>query len=111
MRAVATRVVLLALGFALAAGAAGVAQQRAARRPAVRPPAQPRMPWGDPDLEGVWTSDNNFSVPLERPADVKDKELLEGAISRTRCVPARRRSRRWPTAVWSGPARRTGTRT
>jgi len=79
MTAVATRVVLLALGFALAAGAAGVAQQRAAREPAARPPAQPRMPWGDPDLEGVWTSDNNFSVPLERPADVKDKELLEGA--------------------------------
>ena len=79
MRAVATCVVLLAFGFALAAGAAGVAQQRAAREPAARPPAQPRMPWGDPDLEGVWTSDNNFSVPLERPADVKDKELLEGA--------------------------------
>ena len=87
---VATRVVLLALGFALAAGAAGIAQQRAAREPAARPPAQPRTPWGDPDLEGVWTSDNNFSVPLERPADVKDKECSRARISRTRCVPARR---------------------
>ncbi|HZI80486.1 MAG TPA: hypothetical protein VFD69_13285 [Vicinamibacterales bacterium] len=38
----------------------------------------PRMPWGDPDLEGVWTSDNNFSIPLERPAAVADKEFLEG---------------------------------
>src|ERR1043166_3687075 len=37
-----------------------------------------RMPWGDPDLEGVWTSDNNFSIPLERPADVADKEFLDG---------------------------------
>jgi hypothetical protein len=26
----------------------------------------------------VWTSDNNFSVPLERPADVADKTMLEG---------------------------------
>jgi hypothetical protein len=38
----------------------------------------PRLPWGDPDLEGVWTSDNNFSIPLERPAAVADKEFLDG---------------------------------
>ena len=37
-----------------------------------------RLPWGDPDFEGVWTSDNNFSVPLERPAEVADKEFLDG---------------------------------
>jgi len=39
----------------------------------------PRTPWGDPDLEGVWTSDNNFSIPLERPPEVADKEFLDGA--------------------------------
>jgi hypothetical protein len=38
----------------------------------------PRTTWGDPDLEGVWTSDNNFSIPLERPASVAGKEFLEG---------------------------------
>jgi hypothetical protein len=38
----------------------------------------PRTSWGDPDLEGVWTSDNNFSIPLERPAAVADKEFLDG---------------------------------
>ena len=38
----------------------------------------PRTPWGDPDLEGVWTSDNNFSIPLERPPAVADKEFLDG---------------------------------
>jgi hypothetical protein len=27
----------------------------------------PRTAWGDPDLEASWTSDNNFSIPLERP--------------------------------------------
>ena len=37
-----------------------------------------RTAWGDPDLEGVWTSDNNFAIPLERPAEVKDKEFLDG---------------------------------
>jgi len=40
--------------------------------------AVPRTPWGDPDFEGVWTSDNNFSVPLERPAAVADKVFLDG---------------------------------
>ena len=38
----------------------------------------PRTAWGDPDLQGVWTSDGNFSVPLERPADVADKVVLDG---------------------------------
>jgi hypothetical protein len=41
--------------------------------------SHPRTVWGDPDLEGVWTSDNNFAIPLERPADVADKEFLDGA--------------------------------
>jgi hypothetical protein len=51
----------------------------AARRSATPAPwTHPRMPWGDPDLEGVWTSDNNFAIPLERPADVADKEFLDG---------------------------------
>src|SRR5215204_1970631 len=38
----------------------------------------PKTAWGDPDLEGVWTSDNNFSIPLERPPEVADKEFLDG---------------------------------
>jgi len=39
---------------------------------------QPKTPWGDPDLGGVWTSDDNFSIPLERPADVAGKRFLDG---------------------------------
>ena len=35
---------------------------------------QSRTPWGDPDLQGVWN--NNTVVPLERPADVADKDTL-----------------------------------
>lgn len=38
----------------------------------------PRTPWGDPDLQGVWNTDNNFSVPLERPPEFADKEFLDG---------------------------------
>jgi hypothetical protein len=37
-----------------------------------------RTSWGDPDLEGIWTSDANYSVPFERPAEVAGKEFLDG---------------------------------
>ena len=30
--------------------------------------AAPRTPWGHPDLQGVWTSDDARTVPLQRPA-------------------------------------------
>jgi len=31
---------------------------------------QPKTVWGDPDLQGTWTSDDYISVPLQRAADV-----------------------------------------
>ena len=51
---------------------------RARQTPVPASWTHPRTAWGDPDLEGVWTSDNNFSIPLERPAEVADKEFLDG---------------------------------
>src|SRR5688572_30067245 len=27
-----------------------------------------RTPWGDPDLQGEWTTEGEYGVPLERPA-------------------------------------------
>ena len=27
----------------------------------------PRTPWGDPDLQGVWSSDDTGGIPLSRP--------------------------------------------
>ena len=70
--------VLVAGVLIVAAASATMEQQRAAPTPAGATWAHPRTPWGDPDLEGVWTSDNNFSIPLERPAEVADKEFLDG---------------------------------
>ena len=34
----------------------------------------PRTPWGDPDLQGVWT--NRTTTPLERPDDFEGQEVL-----------------------------------
>ncbi len=36
----------------------------------------PRTPWGDPDLQGVWT--NETITPFERPAEQAGKEFLTG---------------------------------
>jgi hypothetical protein len=36
----------------------------------------PRTPWGDPDLEGVWTSDSVRGIPMERPAQLAGKAEL-----------------------------------
>jgi hypothetical protein len=36
----------------------------------------PRTPWGHPDLQGVWTTDAEIGVPLERPVDLGTKAVL-----------------------------------
>ncbi len=30
----------------------------------------PKTPWGDPDLQGVWSSDDTSGIPRERPKDL-----------------------------------------
>jgi hypothetical protein len=36
----------------------------------------PRLPWGHPDLEGTWTSDDMRGVPTSRPASMGTRESL-----------------------------------
>ncbi len=36
----------------------------------------PRTPWGEPDLQGVWTGNAAHGIPLERPAGLSDVETL-----------------------------------
>ena len=45
----------------------------------------PRTPWGHPDLQGVWTTDDEISVPVERPAPLGARDALtaEETASRT----------------------------
>ena len=42
--------------------------------PAAAQDAAPRTPWGHPDLQGVW--DFRTITPLERPAELADREFL-----------------------------------
>jgi hypothetical protein len=38
-----------------------------------------RTPWGDPDLQGTWSSEAELSVPFERPTQYGDRRLLTDA--------------------------------
>jgi hypothetical protein len=38
--------------------------------------ATARTPWGDPDLQGVWTSESELGVPFERPERFGDRQEL-----------------------------------
>jgi hypothetical protein len=46
----------------------------AAQQPATEGWTQPKTPWGDPDLQGVWRYEG--SVPLERPARFEGRQTL-----------------------------------
>ena len=39
----------------------------------------PRTPWGDPDLQGTWTSEAELSVPFERPKEFGNRQLMTDA--------------------------------
>ena len=42
----------------------------------------PRTPWGHPDLQGVWTTDAEVSVPLERSREFGERAFLtEGELA------------------------------
>src|SRR5256885_2285556 len=62
--------------FALAAQPA-LAQAKAApaakRAPAAQSWTHPKTPWGDPDIQGTWTSDDCIGTPLQRPANLGDR--------------------------------------
>jgi hypothetical protein len=38
-----------------------------------------RTPWGDPDLQGEWTTEGEYGVPLERPAQFGTRQFLTDA--------------------------------
>src|SRR5947199_2935418 len=37
---------------------------------------QPKTAWGDPDIQGVWTSDAARGIPRERPAKFGNRAML-----------------------------------
>jgi hypothetical protein len=54
---------------------AGVATAQNAN-PASTHGSAPRTPWGEPDLQGTWTTDDTIGVPVERPPALGNKLFL-----------------------------------
>ena len=54
----------------------------------------PRTPWGEPDLQGIWTGNAAHGIPLERPA------ALAGVESLTPEQAAARRERGTLGSIW-----------
>jgi len=71
-------------------GWAGVVSEQAAVPQTARarePYTVPQTPWGEPDLQGIWTGDAAHGIPLERPLDAAEIEALtpeEAAARRER---------------------------
>ena len=42
----------------------------------LEPYTVPRTPWGEPDLQGVWTGNSAHSIPLERPVAAAEVDAL-----------------------------------
>jgi hypothetical protein len=53
-----------------------------------------RTLWGDPDLQGEWTSEGEYGVPFERPAQFGTRQFLNDAEYRARLEDVRVRDER-----------------
>ena len=65
-----------------ATGAVLLAAVPTAQQPAGTPRAgakwtAPRTPWGDPDLQGIYTNKDENNTPFERPAELAGKRLSD----------------------------------
>ncbi|NKB97067.1 MAG: hypothetical protein GKR90_01010 [Pseudomonadales bacterium] len=44
----------------------------------------PRTPWGEPDIQGMWTGNAAHGIPLERPDDLVGQDLSEDQAAERR---------------------------
>ena len=91
--------VRIVLTFALAALAYTTAGHLAAQTRAVGAQAgagtwTQRTLWGDPDLQGEWTSEGEYGVPLERPAQFGTRQFLTDQEHAKRLDDVRQRDER-----------------
>jgi hypothetical protein len=71
-----------------------VAQPRAAGAQAGANGWTGRTLWGDPDLQGEWTSEGEYGVPLERPAQFGTRQFLSDQEHAKRLDDVRQRDER-----------------
>jgi hypothetical protein len=66
-------VAVLAMALSLSAQKASTPAPAVKSATATKTWVAPKTPWGDPDLQGIWTSDDCIGTPLNRPANFGDR--------------------------------------
>jgi hypothetical protein len=75
LEAIGVAAVIVAVALLLKSRVPGLgAAQRLQRGATAKAGPAPRTPWGEPDLEGIWT--DIYATPLQRPANYADREAL-----------------------------------
>jgi len=99
----------VALLLVLLLSSSMAAQSRGSGRAAYSPP---RTPWGDPDLQGIYTNKDEANTPLERPDQFTGKRAEDFTAADlancTKRMPRRRSSwsgRRSGRRLWVSPLR------
>jgi hypothetical protein len=95
---------ITAAALAIAASVHLVGQTRQATAPERGAAWSERTLWGDPDLQGEWTSEGEYGVPFERPAQFGTRPFLTDKEYADRIEEVRIRDERdlAPVAVLSG---------
>ena len=88
----AAAIALIASAAVLLAGQAPAANANGGSA-ASDPWVAKRTPWGDPDLQGIWTTDDEFNVPVERPKEFGTRAMLTEEEVAQRAREAERRAR------------------
>jgi len=68
--------VLAAAGVVVLSATSMAQQPASTQRPTAKWTA-PRTPWGDPDLQGIYTNKDENNTPFERPAELAGKRLAD----------------------------------
>jgi hypothetical protein len=76
-RLVPRSLILLVAAGAVALSATPLAQQPASSQRSAAKWTAPRTPWGDPDLQGIYTNRDENNTPFERPLELAGKRLAD----------------------------------
>jgi hypothetical protein len=69
--------VAIAAAAAIISGSVDPTSAQAPAGSSAAPAPVPKTPWGEPDLQGIWTDE--FDTPLQRPAKYADQEFFTDA--------------------------------
>ena len=65
---------------------------------------EPRTSWGDPNLQGIYSNDDETGTPMERPDDLEGLTVIDLTAEKVQEITGkrpRRSARSWTVARWA----------